>query len=154
MLVRTPATMRTCWNASDAQIEQFLLLDRLAASTTSSATAASNTSPYTRTTGALAGQEFEHPTSQLTASTFVPRRVLYELRAGRDYFQRKERCVFCDIIAQEEQRGKPRMVERRGDYLSLCPYAPRVPYETLDLCPALTKPRSSGPPSVPAPAAH
>jgi UDPglucose--hexose-1-phosphate uridylyltransferase len=65
----------------------------------------------------------------LTATTFVPRRVLYELRAGRDYFESKERCVFCDILAQEERQNL-RIVEVRGDYLAFCPYAPRVPYET------------------------
>jgi len=79
--------------------------------------------------GPGAGQEFDHPTSQLTATTFVPRRVLYELRAGRDYFESKERCVFCDILAQEERQGL-RVVEARGDYVAFCPYAPRVPYET------------------------
>jgi UDPglucose--hexose-1-phosphate uridylyltransferase len=65
----------------------------------------------------------------LTATTFVPRRVLYELRAGRDYFESKERCVFCDILAQEERQGL-RILETRGDYVAFCPYAPRVPYET------------------------
>jgi UDPglucose--hexose-1-phosphate uridylyltransferase len=79
--------------------------------------------------GGSAGQEFEHPTSQLTATTFVPRRVLYELRAGRDYFKAKERCVFCDIISQELDQNQ-RVLEVRGDFIALCPYAPRVPYET------------------------
>ncbi len=44
--------------------------------------------------GKNAGQEFSHPTSQITATMFVPRRVLYELRAGREYYVSKERCVF------------------------------------------------------------
>jgi len=79
--------------------------------------------------GPNAGQEFQHPTSQITATMFVPRRVLYELRAGREYFQAKERCVFCDIIDQEERQAL-RVIESRGDYLALCPYAPRVPYES------------------------
>jgi UDPglucose--hexose-1-phosphate uridylyltransferase len=60
---------------------------------------------------------------------FVPRRVLYELRAGREYFVAKERCVFCDILSQEERQAL-RVLEARGDYVALCPYAPRVPYET------------------------
>ena len=77
----------------------------------------------------MAGQEADHPSSQITATTFVPRRVLYELRSGKDYFMQKERCVFCDILAQEEQQ-KVRLVESRGDYVATCPYAPRVPYET------------------------
>ncbi len=65
----------------------------------------------------------------VTATTFVPRRVLYELRAGRDYFAAKERCVFCDIISQEV-RQDVRMLEGHGDFIAVCPYAPRVPYET------------------------
>src|SRR5438105_2368248 len=79
--------------------------------------------------GTSAGQEFEHPNFQLTATTFVPRRVLYELRASREYFIAKERCVFCDIINQETQQNL-RVLEVQGDFLALCPYAPRVPYET------------------------
>jgi len=79
--------------------------------------------------GPNAGQEFAHPTSQLTATMFVPRRVLYELRASREYFQGKERCVFCDILTQEERQAS-RVIEARGDYVALGPYAPRVPYET------------------------
>src|SRR5579862_9113156 len=78
--------------------------------------------------GNNAGQEFSHPTSQITATMFVPRRVLYELRAGREYFVTKERCVFCDIIHQEERQAQ-RVIEARGDYLATSPYAPRVPYE-------------------------
>ena len=99
------------------------------ASSTSSATRVSSTSACFKDYGKNAGQEFSHPTSQITATMFVPRRVLYELRAGREYFVSKERCVFCDIIHQEERQAQ-RVIEARGDYLALCPYAPRVPYET------------------------
>ena len=36
--------------------------------------------------GRLSGQEFDHPTSEIVATTFVPRRVLYELRAAREHY--------------------------------------------------------------------
>lgn len=78
--------------------------------------------------GPLGGEEWPHSYSQITATTFVPRRILYELRSAREYIQQKERCVFCDIIRQEEKQGK-RVVDSRGDYLAFCPYAGRVPYE-------------------------
>jgi len=78
--------------------------------------------------GALAGEEWPHAHSQVTATTFVPRRIVYELRAARDWFAEKERCVFCDIVRQEERQGK-RLVDSQGDYVALCPYASRVPYE-------------------------
>jgi UDPglucose--hexose-1-phosphate uridylyltransferase len=78
--------------------------------------------------GPLAGQEGSHSNSQITATTFMPRRVLYELRAAREWFKEKERCVFCDIVKQEERRGN-RIVDTQGEYVALCPYASRVPYE-------------------------
>jgi UDPglucose--hexose-1-phosphate uridylyltransferase len=78
--------------------------------------------------GPLAGQEGSHAHSQVTATTFMPRRLSYELRASREWYQDKERCVFCDIVKQEERQGK-RIVDTQGDYVALCPYASRVPYE-------------------------
>src|SRR5882757_8231640 len=78
--------------------------------------------------GPMAGQEGSHAHSQITATTFVPRRTLYELRAAREWFAEKERCVFCDIVKQEERQGK-RIVDTQGDYVALCPYASRVPFE-------------------------
>jgi UDPglucose--hexose-1-phosphate uridylyltransferase len=79
--------------------------------------------------GQLSGNEWEHPHSQVTATTFVPRRVLYELRSAMAWFEEKERCVFCDILRQEE-RQRNRIVDAQGDYVAFCPYASRVPYET------------------------
>jgi UDPglucose--hexose-1-phosphate uridylyltransferase len=128
VLVENPRHDRQLWNASDDEIGQFL---RLAAERILDLKRDSRikyVSLY-KDHGPSAGQEFSHPTSQITATTFVPRRVLYELRAGREYFQAKERCVFCDILAQEERQAA-RVIEARGDYLALGPYAPRVPYET------------------------
>ncbi len=78
--------------------------------------------------GALAAQEGSHAHSQVTATTFVPRRILYELRAAREWYAEKERCVFCDIVKQEERQGK-RIVDTQGEYVAFCPYASRVPFE-------------------------
>jgi UDPglucose--hexose-1-phosphate uridylyltransferase len=119
---------RNLWNAGDAEIEQFLRLIAQRIQDLKRDSRFKYVSVF-KNQGMSAGQEFEHPASQLTATTFVPRRVLYELRASRDYFDNKERCVFCDILAQEERQGV-RILEIRGDYVAFCPYAPRVPYET------------------------
>jgi UDPglucose--hexose-1-phosphate uridylyltransferase len=128
VLVENSKHDRNLWNASDNEIEQFL---RLAAQRIKDLKGDARIKYISifKNHGVNAGQEFEHPTAQLTATTFVPRRVLYELRAGRDYYKQKERCVFCDIIGQEERQGL-RVVELRGEYIAMCPYAPRVPYET------------------------
>jgi len=78
--------------------------------------------------GALAGEEWPHTHSQVTATIFVPRRIKYELNAAHEWFKDKERCIFCDTVRQEEKLGK-RIVDVQGDYYALCPYASRVPYE-------------------------
>jgi UDPglucose--hexose-1-phosphate uridylyltransferase len=128
VLVENPLHDHQLWNSSDAEIEKFLQLIGQRIQDLKRDQRFKYVSVY-KDYGSVAGQEFDHPTSQLTATTFVPRRVLYELRAGRDYFSQKERCVFCDILAQEERQAV-RVLEIRGDYTALCPYAPRVPYET------------------------
>ena len=128
VLIENPNHDRNLWNASDEEIGQFL---RLAAERILDLKRDPRIKYVSlfKDYGKNAGQEFSHPTSQLTATLFVPRRVLYELRAGREYFVSKERCVFCDIVQQEERQAL-RVIEARGDYLALGPYAPRVPFET------------------------
>ena len=79
--------------------------------------------------GPQAGEEWSHAHSQITATTFVPRRILYELRAAREWFRERERCVLCDIFSQEIRQQK-RVVDTVGDYYAFCPYASRVPFET------------------------
>ena len=128
VLVENPRHDRNLWNAADLEIEQFLLLAAQRIADLKRDRRFKYVTVF-KNHGIASGQEFLHPTSQLTATTFVPRRVLYELRSGREYFAQKERCVFCDILAQEEQNAS-RVVETRGDYIATCPYAPRVPYET------------------------
>jgi UDPglucose--hexose-1-phosphate uridylyltransferase len=127
VLVENPKHDRHLWKASDEEIGQFL---RLAAERILDLKRDSRIKYVSlfKDFGSNAGQEFSHPTSQLTGTTFVPRRVLYELRAGREYFVGKERCVFCDILIQEERQAT-RVIEARGDYVALGPFAPRVPYE-------------------------
>ena len=78
--------------------------------------------------GTLAGEEWAHAHSQVTATIFVPRRIKYELHASHEWFKDKERCIFCDTVRQEEKQGK-RIVDVQGEYYAMCPYASRVPYE-------------------------
>jgi UDPglucose--hexose-1-phosphate uridylyltransferase len=82
-----------------------------------------------RNHGALAGGEFEHSHSEITATPFVPRRVGYELRSSFRYYEVKERCLICDIAGQEVAQ-KTRIVEQLDPFVAFCPFAARVPYET------------------------
>lgn len=79
--------------------------------------------------GEAAGATLEHSHSQLIALPIVPELISEELAGARRHFKYKERCIFCDIIAQE--RGNPlRVVLENDSFIALCPYAPRFPFET------------------------
>jgi UDPglucose--hexose-1-phosphate uridylyltransferase len=82
-----------------------------------------------RNQGGEAGQDLEHPHSQITATPFIPRRVGYELRSAQRYFELKERCLVCDI-AKQELMQQVRTVEWDDQFVAFCPFASRVPYET------------------------
>lgn len=127
VIIKNPDHNRPLWVADDQEVEQVMLtwahrIDDL------------KRDPRFRyicvfkNYGAAAGEELAHAHSELTATTFIPRRLVYELRSCKEYYEMKERCVFCDILRQEE-RQEVRVVEQTPNFMALCPFAPRVPYE-------------------------
>jgi UDPglucose--hexose-1-phosphate uridylyltransferase len=79
--------------------------------------------------GEAAGASLEHPHSQLIALPVIPKRVKEETDGSKLYFEFKERCVYCDIIRQEEASAA-RLVIETERFVALEPYAPRFPFET------------------------
>ncbi|HHL39771.1 MAG TPA: galactose-1-phosphate uridylyltransferase [Deltaproteobacteria bacterium] len=78
--------------------------------------------------GEAAGASLEHSHSQLIALPIIPKRVAEELDGSLEYFNYKERCLFCDIIRQETMQGE-RVVAESQDFLAVAPYAPKAPFE-------------------------
>ena len=83
--------------------------------------------------GEPAGATLEHPHSQLIALPIVPRRVLDELEGAGQYYQLKERCIFCDIVHEESSEEEARLVAENRGFVTVSPYAPRFPFETCIL---------------------
>ena len=79
--------------------------------------------------GEAAGASLEHSHSQLIALPIVPKRIREEVDGARQYFQYKERCIYCDIIRQEME-SQVRIIAENEDTITLSPYAPRFPFET------------------------
>jgi UDPglucose--hexose-1-phosphate uridylyltransferase len=79
--------------------------------------------------GAAAGASLEHTHSQLIATPIVPVNVREEMKGALEYYNHKERCVYCDIIRQEMQDGR-RVVYENTDFIVLEPFAPKSPFET------------------------
>lgn len=78
--------------------------------------------------GEAAGASLEHTHSQLIALPVVPKRVLEEVDGAKAYYGYKERCVFCDILRQEERSGV-RIIAENEDFIAVSPFAPRFPFE-------------------------
>ena len=78
--------------------------------------------------GASAGASLSHAHTQVMATPITPRTVSMELAAAKDHYQIKERCLFCDILAQELETGA-RVVKVDDDFITHCPYASRFPFE-------------------------
>lgn len=79
--------------------------------------------------GEAAGASLEHPHSQLIALPVIPKRVKEEIDGAKQYFDFKERCVYCDIMRQETAAGV-RLVTETDRFVVMSPYAPRFPFET------------------------
>ncbi len=78
--------------------------------------------------GKRAGASLSHPHSQIIATPVVPRLVRDKLQAARTYYEKKERCLFCDVMLMELQSGE-RIIEETDDYVAFTPYASRFPFE-------------------------
>ncbi|MEO0142013.1 MAG: galactose-1-phosphate uridylyltransferase [candidate division WOR-3 bacterium] len=78
--------------------------------------------------GVVAGASLEHSHSQLIATPVIPKRVIEEMDGAKRYFEYRDRCIFCDIIAQETKTTK-RLVNENNTFIAVCPFAPRFPFE-------------------------
>jgi len=78
--------------------------------------------------GMAAGATLEHSHSQLIALPIIPKQIKEELAGAKKYYDYKERCIFCDIVDQESSQ-QSRIVCENQDYMAICPYAPRFPFE-------------------------
>ncbi len=81
-----------------------------------------------RNWGADAGASLSHPHSQIIALSVVPDIMKQKLRAAREHFRHKERCIFCDLIEQEIALPD-RVIFKNDHAVVLSPFAARFPFE-------------------------
>ncbi len=75
------------------------------------------------------GATLEHVHSQLLATSIVPPEIDQELRSATQYFDRTDRCLFCELLRQELASGV-RIARETSRFVAYCPFASRFPYET------------------------
>ena len=78
--------------------------------------------------GAAAGASIRHSHSQLIATPVIPEVLEREIQRAGIHHQQRGRCLFCDIVAQEQEQ-EARIVYEFGNAIAICPYAARSPFE-------------------------
>ncbi len=69
-----------------------------------------------------------HPHSHIMAMPVIPKGIDEEILGTLDYYQRKDRCIFCDIV-REEIADKKRVILETVHFLVFSPFASRYPFE-------------------------
>lgn len=72
---------------------------------------------------------FFHPVASLVATPVLPKRIKDELENAKQYYDYKERCIFCDIIREELKVGDRIIIETKN-FLCFCPYASSFSFES------------------------
>jgi UDPglucose--hexose-1-phosphate uridylyltransferase len=83
---------------------------------------------FFRNFGQAAGASLEHPHTQIIALPMVPKNVAEEIKGAENYFEFRERCLYCDMIRQELQE-KERVIFENKHFVSFCPFVSRFPFE-------------------------
>lgn len=78
--------------------------------------------------GIPAGARVAHSVSQLVAMAVVPPLLARKLAVAREFFARKKRSIFADILREEVRTGT-RLVYENNGFTVFCPYASRAPFE-------------------------
>jgi UDPglucose--hexose-1-phosphate uridylyltransferase len=79
--------------------------------------------------GTRRGPYAGHPTSEILAAPILPFVLGEELHQARTYHDFRERCLFCDILQQEDEE-QTRVVAAGPHVLAFAPFAARVAFET------------------------
>lgn len=78
--------------------------------------------------GSAAGATLDHNHSQLIALPMIPKNVLEELSGSAEYYEFRDRCIFCDMIRQETDENE-RILTQNKNFIAFCPFVSRFPYE-------------------------
>jgi len=80
-----------------------------------------------RNFGQEAGASLSHAHSQLITTPLVPAIIQEELEKSKAFYNKNNKCIFCDIIEQETK--SPRFIFENDDFVVFAPYASICPME-------------------------
>ncbi len=78
--------------------------------------------------GYAAGASVAHPHSQIIATPVIDPGLSDSLDGSEKYFHQHERCIHCDMIAEDLKDGR-RIIFENEKFVALCPFASKVAFE-------------------------
>lgn len=78
--------------------------------------------------GPKGGTSLRHPHAQLIATGVVPQYVRIRENRARQYYDDWGRCIYCDLIQEEEDQDL-RVIAENERFISIVPYFAKTPYE-------------------------
>jgi UDPglucose--hexose-1-phosphate uridylyltransferase len=82
--------------------------------------------------GERAGASLAHPHMQIIASPLFPHKIAEEMRESEDFFKKEKQCGHCEMMGYESS-GKKRMVASNRDWMVMCPFTSKWPYQATIL---------------------
>ena len=82
--------------------------------------------------GQRAGASLAHPHMQIIASPIFPHKISEEMHESENFFKKEKKCAYCTII-HNEVKAKRRIVVSNKDWVVICPFVSRWPYQTTIL---------------------
>ena len=78
--------------------------------------------------GEEVGVTLDHPHGQIYAYPFIPPKIKTELNSSKDYFQKNESCLFCEVLEEEKEDGR-RIIIENDSFTAVIPFFARYTYE-------------------------
>lgn len=78
--------------------------------------------------GSASGATIDHNHTQLIALPMIPKNVLEEITGAMEYYEYRDRCIFCDMMRQEMDE-KERILCQNKSFVAFCPFVSRSPFE-------------------------
>ncbi len=81
-----------------------------------------------RNKGEEIGVSLTHPHSQIYVLPFIPSKIMRELKSSSEWFRRRGKCIFCDVI-NDEIKSKERVIYLNRDFIAFVPFWAHWPFE-------------------------
>lgn len=77
--------------------------------------------------GDVVGVTMPHPHGQIYGYPFIPKKIQLETESAGEYYQKNERCLFCDLLQSEQEFGK-RVIFENQHFIVFLPFFTEYPY--------------------------